>query len=325
MKQTLKRLTVLAAPLALMLSACATPPPAAAPQATSPTTAATASTVAPTTTGKLKVIATFSFLGDFVKNIAGDNVELMTLVGPEGDTHEYEPVPSDSKALAEAEVIFEDGLEFESWLNNLYTASGSKAVRVVVSEGVTLRVVEENGQKETDPHIWQNVDNAILMVKNIEAGLIKADAANAATYTANAEAYVKKLEALDTEVETEVAKLPKEKRKLVTSHDALGYYADRYGFEIIGSVMASVSTEAGEPSAADFAKIVDEIKSTGTQAIFLESMANPALVERVAKEAGVEVGPELFTDALGKPGSEGATYIDAVRYNTKALVSALSA
>ena len=326
MNQFLKRLASLAFPVALALSACA-PPPASAPQPTAPTVAPAAvtdtPTAAPAIASKLKVIATFSFLGDFVQNIAGDKVELKTLVGPEGDTHEYEPVPSDSKALANAAIIFEDGLGFESWLNNLYTAAGSKAVRVVVSEGVKPREIEEGGKKETDPHIWHNVDNAMQMVKNIEAGLSKADAANAATYKANAEAYLQKLTALGKEVEAEVAKLPKDKRKLVTSHDALGYYADRYGFEIIGSVIASISTEAGEPSAADFAKIVEAIKATGTKAIFLESITNPALVERVAKEAGIVVGPELFTDSLGKPGSDGATYIDAVRHNTKALVSAL--
>ena len=185
------------------------------------------------------------------------------------------------------------------------------------------REIEEGGKKEEDPHIWHNVDNAMLMVKNIEAGLSRLDPANAATYKANAEAYLKKLEALGKEVEAEVAKLPKDKRKLVTSHDALGYYADRYGFEIVGSVIASVSTAAGEPSAADFAKIVEAIKTTGSKAIFLESMTNPALVERVAKEAGVVVGPELFTDALGKADSKGSNYIDAVRYNTQAIVKAL--
>ena len=325
MNQIFMRLASLALPLVLVLSAC-TPSPAttqAQPTEAPAAKATEAPPAAPATVGRLKVIATFSFLGDFVQNIAGDKVELTTLVGPEGDTHDYEPVPSDSKALADAAIIFEDGLGFESWLNNLYTASGSKAVRVVVSEGVKMREIEKDGKKETDPHIWHNVDNAMQMVKNIEAGLSAADAANAAIYKANAEAYLTKLAALGKEVEAEVAKLPKDKRNLVTSHDALGYYADRYGFEVIGSVIASVSTEAGEPSAADFVKIVEAIKATNTKAIFLESITNPALIERVAKEAGIVVGPELFTDSLGKPGSAGATYSDAVRHNTKALVSAL--
>ena len=309
MKTIVNKLLYLVLLPILTLGACA-PVPSTKPTETAPV-------------GKLKVIATFSFLGDFVHNVAGDKVELTILVGPESDTHEYEPTPSDNKALANAAIIFEDGLGFESWLGNLYSASASKATRVVVSEGVKLRQIEENGKKETDPHIWHNVDNAMQMVKNIAAGLSKADAANAAMYKANAETYLKKLEVLGKEVETEVAKLPKDKRKLVTSHDALGYYADRYGFEIIGSVISSVSTEAGEPSAADFAKLVDAIKATDTRAIFLESVTNPALVERVAKEAKIVVGPELFTDSLGKSGSAGATYIDAVRHNTNAIVRAL--
>ena len=291
---------------ALALVACAVPP-----------------TAAPTSAGKLKAVATFSFLGDFVKNVGGEKVDVVTLVGPGGDTHEFEPTPSDAAKIADAAVIFEDGLDFETWLPGMVESSGSKAVRIVTSEGVKTRNFTENGKQVTDPHIWQNVQNAIIMVKNIEAGLAKVDPTNAVTYKANAEAYIKTLEALGKEVEAAANQLPKEQRKIVTSHDALGYFAERYGFTVEGSVIASLSTEAGEPSAQDIVKLVDAIKSTHTKAIFLESMSNPKLVERVAQEAGVKVGPELYTDALGAAGSPGATYVDALRYNVNAIIGAL--
>ena len=295
---------------ALVLVACTAP-------------ATVAPTAAPASTSKLKAVATFSFLGDLVKNVGGDKIDVVTLVGPGGDVHEFEPTPSDAAKIADATVIFEDGLDFETWLPGIVQSSGSKAVRVVTSEGVKTRNFVENGKQVTDPHIWQNVQNAIIMVKNIAAGLAKIDPANAATYTANAEAYIKTLDALDKEVEAAANQLPKEERKIVTSHDALGYFAERYGFTVEGSVIASLSTEAGEPSAQDVVKLVAAIKDTRTKAIFLESMSNPKLVERVAQEAGVKVGPELYTDALGKADSPGATYVDALRYNVKAIIGAL--
>ena len=161
------------------------------------------------------------------------------------------------------------------------------------------------------------------MVRNISAALSNADAANAATYAANADAYIAKLQALDKEISTLVDQVPAERRKIVTSHDALGYFADRYGFTIVGSVIPALSTEAGDPSAQDIAKLVDGIKAEGVKAIFLESMANPRLVERVAQEAGVRIGPELYTDALGGPDSDGATFIDAMRANARTLIELL--
>ena len=291
----------------------ASPTAPAAPTATAPTTKAS----------KIKVIATFSVLGDFVRNVAGDVVELTVLVGPDGDVHEFEPAPSDSVRLAEAAVIVENGLGLEGWLENLYIASGSKAVRVVAGNGITPREIQDKGKPETDPHIWQNPQNAIQMVKNIEAGLTKADATHADVYKKNAAIYIKKLQSLDTELAAAIDTLGRDQRKLVTSHDALGYFADHYGFEIVGSVIQSLSTEAGEPSAKDMANLVSGIQSTGARAIFLESMTNPALVERIATEAGVKIGPQLYTDALGAPGSEGATYLEAMRHNARAIVETL--
>jgi zinc/manganese transport system substrate-binding protein len=255
--------------------------------------------------------------------IAGDNVALKTLVGPNGDAHEFEPAPSDSASLADADVIIENGLGFERWLDNLYDASNSKAVRIVASQGANTRDMIADGKTETDPHIWQNPLNAIVMVKNIAAGLAQADAANADAYQKNAAAYIKKLQSLDAEISAEVDRLSKDQRQLATSHDSLSYFAERYGFQIIGSAIQSLSTEAGEPSAQDLARLVDGIRATGAKAIFLESMTNPALLENVATEAGVKVGPALYTDALGEPGSAGATYLGAMRHNARAIADAL--
>ena len=344
------RSTLLCGVAALMLTtlfnACAAPPIAApsntpvptaaptAPPATAMPTQATPPTVLPTpvptvassptpNVAKLKVVATFSVLGDFVRMVTGDIVLLTTLVGPDSDTHEFEPAPSDSVHLADADVIIENGLGFERWLDAMYRASGSKAARIVTSAGVTVREMQEKGQQETDPHIWQNPLNAIQMVKNIVAGLSKADAAHADVYQKNGAAYIKQLEHLDAELSAEVDKLSRDRRKIVTSHDALGYFAEHYGFTIIGSVIQSLSTEAGEPSAKDIAKLVNNIQAVGTKAIFLESMVNPTLVERVANEAGVNIGPALYTDALGARGSTGQTYLEAMRHNAQAIVGAL--
>jgi zinc/manganese transport system substrate-binding protein len=276
-----------------------------------------------TKTGKVKVIATFSILGDFVHNIAGDKVDLETLVGLGSDVHEFEPSPSDAENLLNASVIIENGLGMESWLDMLYQSSHSQATRIVASAGIPTRKLAEDGKEETDPHIWQDVTNAITMVQNIRDGLMKADPPNAQAYEANANAYFAQLTALDKEIMAEVNRLPADSRKLVTSHDALGYFADRYGFKIIGSLLGTVATASGDPSAKVFAQLVNDIKAARVKAVFVESVANPANMDRLAMEAGVKIGPELYTDSLGPAGSEGATYLAAMRHNAKAIVSAL--
>ena len=263
---------------------------------------------------KPKVIATISIIGDVVKNVAGDAVDLVVLVGPNGDAHEYEPIPADSVNISKADIIFENGLHLEHWLDKLYAASGSKAKRVVVSQGVSPRVFEDNPQ-ETDPHAWQDVTNVIVYTQNICNALIAIDPANKDRYNANAISYIQKLGSLDAWVQAQVALIPVDKRKLVTNHDALGYFARRYGFQIIGAVIPSATTEASDPSAKQTADLLKIIKANGVHAIFSENMANPKLVDTLSKEAGVEVGPELYTDALGPVGSEGETYLKMIKYN----------
>lgn len=283
--------------------------------------------------GKLKVVATYSILGDLVKNVAGDEVEVVTLVGPDGDAHTFEPTPQDGVTIAQADVIFENGAGFETWLDKMVASSRSKARRVVATKGLELREGEchhdhnkgeaHPHEHEDDPHVWHDVQNAIHMVGVIRDALVEIDPAHAEQYKANASAYLARLRKLHEWVEATVATLPKERRKLVTSHDTFGYFADRYGFKVVGAALPSVSTEASDPSAGDFAKLVESVKAAKAPAIFAENVHNPKLMERLAREAGVKLAPPLYTDALGKPGSAGDTYEKMVRHNVTTIVEAL--
>jgi zinc/manganese transport system substrate-binding protein len=316
-KDRMKRFVI--AGVVMMLAACGVSPAQAPASNGNPSLAQS---------GKLKAVATSSIMGDLVRNVAGDNIDLDIFVGAGADVHDFEPTPSDVAKLANAQLVFENGVGLENWLDNLFKSSGSKAVRVVLSDGIALRgagATNADGQAQSDhdPHIWQNPQNAMQMVKTIRDALVKADPANTAVYQKNAAAYLARLKAMDSEVADIVDQLPKGNRKLVTSHDSLGYFADRYGFEIAGSVIASLTTEAGEPSAQDLVKLIGHIKQQHVKAIFLESQSNPKVVERIASEAGVMIGPELYTDSLGAAGTPGATYIDAMLFNAKAIVNAL--
>lgn len=265
---------------------------------------------------RLQVIATYSILGDILQNVGGDRIALRTLVGPNGDTHTFQPSPADSAALADSALIFENGLGFEPWGDDLYAASGSSAPRVVVTEGLELN--------KFDPHVWHSVTNVIQMTENIRAALIKADAANAVSYTQNADAYLTQLQALDAWIFKQVQTLPEARRKLVTTHDTFGYFAERYGFEIIGTALASASTESADPSATEIAALVEKIKAAGVPALFAENISNPKLMAQIADEAGVALAPSLYTDALGVPGSAGDTYLRLMRYNVTTIVTALN-
>jgi ABC-type Zn uptake system ZnuABC Zn-binding protein ZnuA len=471
----LPALLIIAA-LSVILAACGGAPaaqPTAPPAATEPTVppaaqsteapaAAQPTTASPADAQALKVVATFSILGDFVQRVGADRVALTTLVGPGGDAHTYEPTPRDSATLAQADILFENGLEFESWLDQLYEASGSKARRVAVSERITplpaaemahehdhalehacehfadpptavtagagaaipddhthyqialsggvgdvaltqaeagevtfylgteapfavlagaspvspektrtvgdecaaiavaytydlapgdytvrfgpgagervalvwelagelMRGEEEkdahgHSHGEYDPHVWQDPNNAMLMVEAIRDALVAADPANAATYEANAAGYLAELKALDAFIQEEVKRLPEERRKLVTNHDTFGYFAYRYGFTVVGTALGT-TTERADPAAGEIARLVEEIRASGVPAIFVENVSNPTLMENIAREAGVTLAPPLFTDALGTPGSEGDTYLSMMRYNVRTIVEALA-
>ncbi len=270
----------------------------------------------------LKAVATISIIGDVIKQVAGDAVDLTVLVGPDGDAHEYEPVPADSVHLAQADIIFENGLHLEHWLDKLYSASGSKAERVTVSEGVRPIMLPDN-PRETDPHAWQDVENVVLYTQHVRDALTAVDPADQAQFSANAQKYIEQLKALDLWVKGQVASIPVDRRKLVTNHDALGYFARAYGFQIIGAVIPSATTEAADPSAQETARLLDIIKANGVHAVFAENMANPKLAKALAQEAGVRMGPGLYTDALGPAGSAGDSYIKMIRFNVQVFTDYL--
>jgi len=278
---------------------------------------------APVYAQPVKAVATFSILGDLVKNVGGDKVELTVLVGPNGDTHTFEPSPKDNVVLSESAVIFENGLHFEHWLDKLYQSSGSQALRVVVTEGIEPIEVQAGQKQEADPHVWHDINNAMLMVERIRDGLIAADEANAAYYKENAEKYLGELARLDHWVIDTLKDIPDERRRLVTSHDTFGYFAKRYGFKVIGTAVDSATTEAADPSAAQIARLVDKIKSSGVRVAFIENTHDPKLMAAVAAEAGIKLAPKLYTDALGPSGSDGDTYVNMVRHNARVFAEAL--
>jgi zinc/manganese transport system substrate-binding protein len=270
---------------------------------------------------KLKVVTTFSILGDLVKNVGGDRVAVSALVGPNGDAHVYQPTPSDARTVADAKLVVVNGLGFEGWLNRLVKASGTKAPTIVATKGVKPRKMEEDGHTETDPHAWQSVANARIYVANIRDGLAAADPAGKADYEANASAYLAKLDALEAEVKDTVAKIPADRRRIITTHDAFGYFAAAYGVAFIAP--QGVSTES-EVSAKDVAKIITQIKKQKIPAVFLENVTDKRLLERIAKESGARVGGTLYSDALTDENGEAPTYLDMMRHNVKQLAAALT-
>ncbi|MCS6870581.1 MAG: zinc ABC transporter substrate-binding protein [Anaerolineae bacterium] len=296
---------------------------------------------------RLKVVATFSILGDWIANIAGDKVDLKVLVGRGSDSHTYEPSPADSATLSDADLIFEIGAEFEPWLDALIEASGTKAKRIVLTEGLELLPFEghEHGEEdlhhggegnkeekekggdhahehgEFDPHVWHDVSLVMQLVERIYQALIEADPANRETYARNFGQYSTALSILDGEIMLSVEEIPEERRILVTTHETFAYFGARYGFKVDSAL--GVTTEAADPSAGEIAELVERIKASGVPAIFAENVTNPRLMEQIAREAGVKLAPPLFTDALGEAGSEGETYLKMMRYNLKTIVEAL--
>jgi zinc/manganese transport system substrate-binding protein len=274
--------------------------------------------------GKIKAVATFSVLADLARNVGGDRVEVTSLVGPNGDAHVYSPTPGDAKTVAAANVVFVNGLGLEGWMTRLVTASGTKAPMVVATKGITPRRMEDEdrpGRTVTDPHAWQSVADAKIYVANIRDGLIAVDPAGKATYQANAAAYLAKLDELEREVKAAIARIPADRRKIITTHDAFGYFGAAYGMSFIAP--EGVSTEA-EPSAKEIAKIITQIKKQKIPAVFLENITDPRLMDRIAHETGATIGGTLYSDALSPPDGPAATYIDMMRHNigqfTKALV-----
>jgi zinc/manganese transport system substrate-binding protein len=265
---------------------------------------------------RLNVVASFSILADFVKNVGGDKVDVTSLVGPNGDIHVYAPAPSDAKTVGEVKLLVINGLGLEGWLPRLVQSSGSKAAIVTASNGIALL---KHGS-EADPHAWQSVANAKIYVANIRDALAAADPADAATFRSNAERYLAALDSLDAEVRAAVARIPSERRKVISTHNAFGYFAAAYGIEFIAP--SGVSTE-NEPSARDIAAIIRQIKAEKIPAVFLENISDDRLIRRIAAETDAKVGGTLYSDSLTGEKGPAPTYIDLVRHNIKALTSAL--
>ncbi len=278
---------------------------------------------------KLKVVATFSILGDIVRNVGGDRIDVATLVGPNGDAHVYSPTPADGRRLTEAKVVFTNGLKFEGWIDRLIKSSGTKAARVEAAKGVKPLKGEEGGHGHghhhdhggADPHAWQSIGNAKTYVANIRDALIAADAAGKEAYEANAGAYLKRLDELEAEVKSLVASIPAERRRIITSHDAFRYFEAAYGIDFVSP--QGVSTES-EASAKDVARIIQQIRRDRIVAVFVENVSDARLMERIAKETGAKIGDRVYSDALSEPNGPAGTYIDMMRHNIRAFSAALS-
>jgi zinc/manganese transport system substrate-binding protein len=265
----------------------------------------------------LNVVASFSIIGDFVRNVGGDRIGVTTLVGPNGDVHVYTPAPADARKIADAKLLVVNGLGLEGWLPRLVQSSGSRAVIVTATDGIQpLRI-----DQAADPHAWQSVVDARIYVANIRDALVTADAADAAVFRANAAGYLAKLDALDREVRSSVAQIPPERRKVISTHNAFGYFAAAYGIEFIAPL--GVSTES-EASARDLAGIITQIRTQKIPAVFLENISDVRLIRRISAETGARIGGTLFSDSLSDEKGDAPTYIELVRHNIKALTRALA-
>jgi len=260
---------------------------------------------------RLKAVATFSILGDFVREVGGDRVDLVTLVGPDADAHTYQPKPTDARTLAGAKVLVSNGLGFEGWIDRLAEAAGFKGRRIVASAGAT---------PDADPHCWQDVGCARRYVANIADGLAAADEKNAAGYRARAAQYDQRLAALDDWIRREIATVPKERRQAITGHASFRYFSRAYGVRF--DAPRGYSTDS-EPTARDVANLIRQVREQKTRALFVENMTNPALVAEIARDSGAVVGPRLYSDALSRPGGPAPTYEAMMRHNVAALVEGM--
>lgn len=271
----------------------------------------------------LKVVATFSILGDWLTEIGGDDVEVITLVGPDGDAHTFEPTPRDAAQIADADCVFELGLGFETWLDSMMSGTQSDAVRICVSDSITPRVLSEREEhSETDPHVWHDPVLVISIVRSIEEALCRLRVEEQQDFRSRADRYVARLEGLHSSMAEMVRSIPEKRRILVTTHDTFGYFADRFGFRV-SSVLGTVSSESADPSAERVAEVVREIRAEGVPAVFTENILNPGLTEQIAREAGVSVIRGLCTDALGPAGTETASYIGMMNANVRRIAEAL--
>jgi zinc/manganese transport system substrate-binding protein len=304
--------------------------------------------------GALNVVATTTQIADMARNVAGERANVSGLIPANADVHAFEPTPRDVERVADADLVLMHGMELDAWAEELVRQSGTNATVVVVTEGVRTIEADDvhddehehdddhdhdhegtpeadkhahdddhgHDHGEVDPHVWLDVANAKVMVENIRDALIAADPDGRQTYEANANAYLAELDELDSWIREQIALIPESDRKLVTSHDAFGYYVNAYGLEVVGAVIPSLDSQA-QPSARETAELIDRIQEEGVKAIFTEAAINPDLARQLAEEAGVKVVDDLYADSLGPEGSGAETYIGMMRTNTTKIVEAL--
>jgi zinc/manganese transport system substrate-binding protein len=277
----------------------------------------------------VRAVASFSILADLVRQVGGAHVTVTTLVGPDSDAHGFSPSPADARKIAEADIVFVNGLGLEGWLDRLIRASGTRAPVVTVSAGVKPIAAEgehahadhDHGDSTVDPHAWQNVINVRTYVANIRDGLAKVDPAHADAYQEAATAYLAELDALEREVRAAIASIPPERRRIITSHDAFGYFTATYGLQFLAPQGVSTDSEA---SPKGVAAIIRQIRRDHVPAVFLENISDPRQMEQIARESGARIGGKVYSDALSGPGGPARTYVDMMRSNVRAFAAALA-
>jgi ABC-type Zn uptake system ZnuABC Zn-binding protein ZnuA len=307
-----RNLTALLALMTILIACSGTPNPAGTPPGN----------------GKLKVVATTTIVGDVVRNIGGEDIQLDVLLPAGVDVHSFQPTPQDIAKIAGADIIFANGVGLETFLQSMLQNAGSKAKVVSVSDGVKILKAPDLPTSEAtaasaggDPHTWFNPDNVVVWTQNIANALSESDPAHAENYSANAQKYQAQLKDLDTWIRGQISQIPEGNRQLVTDHDSFTYFADHYGFKLVGAVIPGYSSLA-EPSAQDLARLEDAIRKLGVKAVFVGQTANPALSERVTQDTGIQL-VTLYGEALSKSDGPAPTYLDFMRYNVKAIVDVL--
>lgn len=268
----------------------------------------------------VEAVASFSILGDIVQQVGGEHVNVVTLVGPDGDPHGFAPMPKNSKQLSNADVVFVSGLGLEGWLERLISASGYKGQVVVASTGVDTRKMDEEGKMVTDPHAWNSMANGIKYANNVMNALIVADPEDADYFRKRGGEYIQQLEKLDAYAKAQFAAIPLDKRKVLTSHDAFGYFSQEYGVSFLSPV--GFSTEA-EASASDVAALIKQIKQEKIKTYFIENQTDPRLVKQIATASGAKAGGELYPEALSPAGGPAATYAEAFKHNVDTIVGSM--
>ncbi len=284
-------------------------------------TAAFCLSASPSVAKQLHAVASFSILGDIVSHVGGEHVVVTSIVGPDEDSHIYEPKPQDAVAITKADIVIINGLGLEGWMARLDEATLPKAKLVLATKGIAPRKMQEDAKEITDPHAWQSPLNGLIYARNVADALCNIDAEDCDGFKKNLESYSLELKTLDNDLRAHISKIPIAQRQVITTHDAFGYFGAVYGVRFLAA--ESMSSES-EPSAADLAKLVHQIKQTRATALFIENMSDPRLIEQIANETGVKLGGTLFADALSKPGKGGATYLEMIRHNADLLVAAMA-